>query len=339
MTAAKATRSGATAHSTAVQRRRTNSADRSGVPFSLPAWVWAVFALGALVTVLSALVPVDDAAAAPDARSTTATRSQVAPPAPVVTIPVVPSPGGSPTAPAAANDNDVSVSLDLGGMIEDSDPNATGEARKPSRSIVILLLLTLLSVAPSLMIMMTSFTRMVVVLSIARNAIGLQSIPPNQVITGLALFLSLFVMQPTLKEMNDQALQPYLRGDITQAQALPAAERPLKEFMLANTRREELQLMVEASKAEKPDDPMDLSMSVIIPAFVLSELKSAFIIGVMVLLPFLIIDLVVGAGLMSLGMMMLPPVFVSLPFKLLLFVMVDGWALIAHALISNYNGP
>lgn len=315
---------------------------RAGASFALPRWVWVAFALGALVTVLSAVVPTSDASAAPGVPSSRASAAQVAPPAPTVTVPVVPtSPGPtSPSEPTGAtpSDDDVNISLDLGDAMQDADPSATGEARKPSRSIVILLMLTLLSVAPSLMIMMTSFTRMVVVLSIARNAIGLQAIPPNQVITGLALFLSLFVMSPTLKEMNDQALQPYLRGDITQAQALPAAEKPIKSFMLANTRRDELQLMVEASKADKPDDPMDLSMSVVIPAFALSELKSAFIIGVMVLLPFLIIDLVVGAGLMSLGMMMLPPVFVSLPFKLLLFVMVDGWALIAHALIANYHG-
>ena len=198
-------------------------------------------------------------------------------------------------------------------------------------------MLTLLSVVPSLLICMTSFTRIVVVLSIARNAIGLQSIPPNQVITGLAVFLSLFVMAPTLKQMNDEALQPYLRGDIKQSQALKAAEKPIKKFMLANTRNAELNLMLDASDTKKPKDTEQLSLTTIIPAFILSELKSAFIIGVMVLLPFLIIDLVVSSGLMSLGMMMLPPVFVSLPFKLLLFVMVDGWALIAHALIANYH--
>jgi len=259
--------------------------------------------------------------------------------APSITVPVAPTPPvpGSPTTTLAPNDDDVTVSLDLGDLGKDSDPTKTGEERKPSRSIVILIVLTLLSVAPSLVVMMTSFTRIVVVLSIARNAVGLQSIPPNQVITGLALFLSLFVMAPTFKQMNDQGLQPYLRGDLKQGEALKAAEKPLKEFMLANTRREELQLMVKASGSEAPENPQDLSMTTVIPAFALSELKSAFIIGVMVLLPFLIIDLVVGAGLMSLGMMMLPPVFVSLPFKLLLFVMVDGWALIAHAVIANYH--
>ena len=265
-----------------------------------------------------------------------ATTRQVAPPTPVIPTPQIPVPGVTSTT-VAPNDGNVNLSVDLGDAAKDADPTKPGEERKPSRSIVILIMLTLLSVAPSLVIMMTSFTRIVVVLSIARNAVGLQSIPPNQVITGLALFLSLFVMAPTFKQMNDQGLQPYLRGDIKQGQAMKAAEKPLKKFMLANTRRDELELMVKASKSERPRDPMNLSLMTVIPAFALSELKSAFIIGVMVLLPFLIIDLVVGSGLMSLGMMMLPPVFVSLPFKLLLFVMVDGWALIAHALIANYH--
>lgn len=255
---------------------------------------------------------------------------------PTSVAPVTVPPATSPSATTTPG-KDASINIDLGSIADDSNPAATGEDRKPSRSIVILVMLTLLSVVPSLLICMTSFTRIVVVLSIARNAVGLQSIPPNQVITGLALFLSLFVMAPTLKQMNDQALQPYLRGDLTQSQALPAAEKPLKTFMLANTRKPELQLMLDASGKKQPKDRMSISLMTIIPAFILSELKSAFIIGVMVLLPFLIIDLVVSSGLMSLGMMMLPPVFVSLPFKLLLFVMVDGWALIAHALIANYH--
>jgi len=252
---------------------------------------------------------------------------------PAVTVPTVPAP----TTTTTDDGDNVSIDLDLGEVARDSNPTASGEERKPSKSIVIFLLLTLLSIVPSLLICMTSFTRIVVVLSIARNAIGLQSIPPNQVITGLAVFLSLFVMAPTLKEMNDQGLQPYLRGDIKQSEALKAAEKPLKKFMLANTRQTELNLMIDAADQERPKEPEQLSLTTIIPAFILSELKSAFIIGVMVLLPFLIIDLIVSSGLMSLGMMMLPPVFVSLPFKILLFVMVDGWALIAHALIANYH--
>ncbi|MEZ5321071.1 MAG: flagellar type III secretion system pore protein FliP [Microthrixaceae bacterium] len=286
------------------------------------------------------LTPTSTASAAPASRS--ATRSNAtgwvlapfqAPPS--ITVPT-PTPPGAPTT-SPATDDKVSVDIDLGSLAKDSDPTATGENRKPSKSIVIFLLLTLLAVVPSLLICLTSFTRIIVVLSIARNAIGLQSVPPNQVLTGLALFLSLFVMAPVLKQMNDQGLQPYLRGDITQSQAMKKAETPLKKFMLANTRKPELNLMMKASGTKPPKDPMRLSLTTVIPAFILSELKSAFIIGVMVLLPFLIIDLVVSSGLMSLGMMMLPPVFVSLPFKLLLFVMVDGWALIAHSLIANYH--
>jgi len=258
-----------------------------------------------------------------------------------------PSPPGTiapVTAPTtSAPDGRVSIGLDLGDVGSDgatgtNGANGTdGTNGKPSRSIVILVGLTILSLAPSLVVLMTSFTRMVVVLGLARNAIGLQSVPPNQVITGLAVFLSLFVMSPTIKQINDQAWQPYQRGEITQTDAMKRAEAPLKQFMLKNTRREELDLMLGLSRNERPETPDKTSLMTLIPAFVLSELKSAFIIGVMILLPFLVIDLVVSSGLMSLGMMMLPPVFVSLPFKLLLFVMVDGWSLIAHALVSNYH--
>jgi len=221
-------------------------------------------------------------------------------------------------------------------------PNATievdldqGEA--PSQSVIIILLLTVLSVAPSLLIMTTSFTRIVVVLSLARNALGLQTIPPNQVVVGLAMFLSFFVMGPTLSEMNEVGLQPLLDGEISQTEAWEAASVPLKQFMLANTREGELQMIVDASGEEVPDDVEDLSLTTVAPAFVLSELKSAFIIGFVVFVPFLVIDLVVSAVLMSLGMMMLPPVFVSLPFKILLFVMVDGWGLIAVTLLESYR--
>ncbi len=242
-----------------------------------------------------------------------------------------------PTDVTTTTSGQVSVNLDLGDLTKDANPSASGAAKKPSNTIVIFLLLSVLAIAPSLVIMMTSFTRMIVVLSMARNAVGLQTIPPNQVVTGLALFLTLFVMAPTLKQVNDNALQPYLKGDIKQSQAFKAAEAPIKKFMLANTRSEELDLMVQAGHHKAPAKLTDLSLITVIPAFVLSELKSAFIIGVMVLLPFLVIDLVVASGLMSLGMMMLPPVFVSLPFKLLLFVMVDGWAMVAHALLANYH--
>lgn len=225
---------------------------------------------------------------------------------------------------------------------EPDGPNATididlSQGDVPSQSIVIILGITLLSVAPSLLILTTSFTRMVVVLSLTRNALGLQTIPPNQVVVGLALFLSLFVMTPTLSEMNEEGLQPLLAGELSQGEAFEAASAPLKQFMLRNTREGELQMIVDASGAEMPDQIEDLGLTTVAPAFVLSELKSAFIIGFVIFVPFLVIDLVVSAVLMSLGMMMLPPVFVSLPFKLLLFVMVDGWALIAKTLLESYR--
>lgn len=250
------------------------------------------------------------------------------------TNPLAPTVPEAPSPPTTTPDGRVSFDVDLGQLGGDDQPGTSG---KPSKSIAILVGLTILAIAPSLVVLMTSFTRMVVVLGLARNAIGLQTVPPNQVITGLAVFLSIFVMAPTIKAVNDNAWQPYLKGEITQSQALKAAEKPIKTFMLKNTRREELDLMFKLSGTKAPKEPTKTSLTTLIPAFVLSELKAAFIIGVVVLLPFLVIDLVVGSGLMSLGMMMLPPVFVSLPFKLLLFVMVDGWSLIAHALVANYQ--
>jgi flagellar biosynthetic protein FliP len=245
----------------------------------------------------------------------------------------------APTTPATTptttpSDGRVSFDVDLGNLGDDHPTSGNG---KPSKTIAILVGLTVLAIAPALVVLMTSFTRMVVVLGLARNAVGLQTVPPNQVITGLAVFLSLFVMAPTIKHINDDAWQPYLKGTISQSQALKKAETPIKTFMLKNTRREELDLMIKLSGSKAPSKPQKTSLTTLIPAFVLSELKAAFIIGVVVLLPFLVIDLVVSSGLMSLGMMMLPPVFVSLPFKLLLFVMVDGWSLIAHALVANYH--
>lgn len=239
-------------------------------------------------------------------------------------IPDVPAPG----APTPGDDGE--------------GPNATididlSQDETPSQSIVIILGLTVLAVAPSILILTTSFTRMVVVLSLTRNALGLQTIPPNQVVVGLALFLSLFVMSPTLSEMNEVGLQPLLAGELSQGEAFEAASEPLKEFMLANTREGELRMIASAAGDEVPERVEDLPLTTIAPAFVLSELKSAFIIGFVIFVPFLVIDLVVSAVLMSLGMMMLPPVFVSLPFKLLLFVMVDGWALIAQTLLESYR--
>jgi flagellar biosynthetic protein FliP len=207
---------------------------------------------------------------------------------------------------------------------------------KPSQTIVIILLLTVLSVAPALLVLVTSFTKIIVVLSLLRNALGTPTIPPNQVLAGLALFLSVFVMAPVLSEVNDRGLQPYLKGDKSQSVAYRDGVEPLRTFMLKQTRKQELATMVTLSKQKKPATPKDVPLTTLIPAFVLSELKSAFIIGFVIFIPFLIIDLVISSSLMSMGMMMLPPVLISLPFKLLLFVMVDGWDLVAKALVQSY---
>jgi flagellar biosynthesis protein FliP len=227
---------------------------------------------------------------------------------------------------------------DDGGRI-DIDIDLGGDGTEvPSRTVTIILGLTVLALAPSILIMMTSFTRIVVVLSLVRNALGVQSIPPNQVLVGLAMFLSFFVMAPVLTEINDEALQPYLEGQLSQSEALAEAEGPIRSFMLANTRSTDLQMMVSMQGGERPATPEDTSLVALVPAFVISELKSAFVIGIVVFVPFVVLDLVVSAVLMSLGMMMLPPVFVSLPLKLLLFVMVNGWALTVQSLVANYKG-
>ncbi len=237
-----------------------------------------------------------------------------------------------------ARQGDDGTPIETGGLNIEVDLGGDGETEEPSKAVTILLGLTVLAVAPSILLMMTSFTRIVVVLSLTRNALGVQAIPPNQVLVGLAMFLTFFVMAPVLTEVNDTALQPYLDGQVSQSEAIKEAEGPFKEFMLANTRSSDLEMMIGMSGGEQPETPQDTSMVALVPAFVLSELQSAFIIGIVIFVPFVVIDLVVAAVLMSLGMMMLPPVFVSLPLKLLVFVMVDGWALTAEALVANYRG-
>ncbi|GAA1109591.1 hypothetical protein GCM10009582_04090 [Arthrobacter flavus] len=207
----------------------------------------------------------------------------------------------------------------------------------PSGAIVTLLGITLLSVAPALLLMMTSFTKIFVVLAMTRNALSLPSIPPNQVLAGLALFLSIFIMAPVLTEINNLAVQPFLNGDLVLGEAADVGSGPLRTFMLSNTREEDLALMTRAAGMENPDDPASVSLATLIPAFMISELRAAFIIGFVIFVPFLVIDLVVSAALMSMGMMMLPPVMISLPFKILLFVLVDGWGLIITSLIGSYQ--
>jgi flagellar biosynthetic protein FliP len=218
--------------------------------------------------------------------------------------------------------------------LELSFPDVTENS---SNTVVIILLLTVISVAPSLLVLCTSFTRIVIVLSLTRNALGIPQIPPQQVIVGLSLLLSLFIMGPTLSTMNEVALQPLMDGKITTSVAVERAQVPLKAFLMDHTREAELELFIDAADIETPVARDDVPLTSLVPAFVLSELKSGFIIGFVIFVPFLVIDLVVSAVLMGLGMMMLPPSFVSLPFKLLLFVMLDGWMLIAGTLLTSYK--
>ena len=208
---------------------------------------------------------------------------------------------------------------------------------KPSNSIVIIVALTLLSVAPALLLMCTSFTKIFVVLSITRNALGLTNVPPNQVIAGLSLFLSLFIMGPVLSQVNDAGVQPYLKGEKTQTVAFNDGAAPLRQFMLKHTRKDEIALFTKVADKPAPKNAADVPLSTLVPAFTLSELRAAFVIGFVVYIPFLVIDMVVSAALMSLGMMMLPPVTVSLPFKMLLFVLVNGWGLIVTSLVASYK--
>jgi flagellar biosynthetic protein FliP len=290
-------------------------------------------------TSASALAPVTQTVSRQDVSpSPLAPIDSIAPISPIGSItPITPvssdpvaSPGvtapASPTAPTGPTGPKSSISVSINGV-----------DGKPSQSIVIILMMTLISVAPAALMLCTSFTKIIVVLSLTRNALGLQTVPPNQVLVGLALFLSLFIMGPTLSAMNKAGVQPYLHGQKTVSQAYDSGVAPLKTFMLKQTRKDDLAMMIDASKEAKPATPADVSMTTLVPAYVLSELRAAFIIGFVIFIPFLIIDLVVSSSLMSMGMMMLPPSMISLPFKLLLFVMVDGWALIAHSLIASYH--
>ncbi|MBI2244404.1 MAG: flagellar type III secretion system pore protein FliP [Nocardioides sp.] len=219
------------------------------------------------------------------------------------------------------------VTIDLGGLTD-----------SPSTSVTVLIGLTLISLLPAILLSCTAFTKILVVLGLTRNALGLQQTPPNQVLAGLALFLSLFVMGPVLGDINELALQPYLDGDKTTSVAIQDGIQPLRDFMLDNTDDDELMLLTSVADRDLPEDRADVSTATLIPAFVLTELKQAFIIGFIIFVPFLVIDLVVSGALMALGMMMMPPVMVSLPFKLLLFVLVDGWALVIKSLVASYAG-
>lgn len=214
--------------------------------------------------------------------------------------------------------------------------NAAGN-QEYSVTLQILVIMTLLTVLPSLVMMMTSFTRLIVVFSILRQALGLQQAPSNQILIGLSLFLTLFIMSPVLQQANQTALQPYLNEDITSLQALENASQPFKRFMLEQTRENDLALFLRLSQTPALASPEETPFLVLVPAFVTSELKTAFQIGFMLFIPFLIIDMVVASVLMAMGMMMLSPLIVSLPFKIMLFVLVDGWTLIIGTLAASYG--
>lgn len=204
-------------------------------------------------------------------------------------------------------------------------------------SLQVLLALTILSLAPSILIMMTSFTRIIVVLSFLRSALATQQMPPNQVLIGLALFLTFFTMSPYIDQVNKNALQPYIAGTITQEDAMTQGIKPMREFMFKQTRENDLALFVNLSELPRPNSPEDVPTTTLIPAFIISELKTAFQIGFLIYIPFIVIDMVVASTLMSMGMMMVPPVMISLPFKILLFILVDGWHLLIRSLITSFN--
>ncbi|MEH7253874.1 flagellar type III secretion system pore protein FliP [Neobacillus niacini] len=210
------------------------------------------------------------------------------------------------------------------------------DPEKVSTTLRLIILFTVMSIAPAFLVLMTCFTRIVIVLGFVRTALGTQQMPPNQVIVGLALFMTFFVMGPTFSEVNKEALQPFMDGKMTQQEAFKTASDPLKEFMAKHTREKDLALFMDYAKMDKPKSIEDIPLTALVPAYAISELKSAFQMGFMIFVPFLVIDMIVASILMSMGMMMLPPVMISLPFKILLFVLVDGWNLIVKSLLMSF---
>jgi len=217
------------------------------------------------------------------------------------------------------------------------DSGPAGSPQQAATALQIVAVLTVLSVAPAILLMLTSFTRVIIVLSLLRQAIGVQQLPPNQVLIGLAFFLTVFIMAPVGEQIRQAAWEPYAAKKISQNEALSLAMTPLRDFMLRQTRQTDVALMVNLAKLPAPETPADLPTHVVIPAFALSEIRTAFQIGFALFIPFLIIDMVVASVLMSMGMMMLPPVMISLPFKLLLFVLADGWHLVVRALVAGFR--
>ncbi len=212
-----------------------------------------------------------------------------------------------------------------------------GDSQNLSSVIQLIVLLTVLTLAPAIVILLTSFTRIVIVLSFIRTSLATQQMPPNQVLIGLALFLTFFIMAPTLQQVNSNALQPYMQGEIGQEEAFEKGMDPMRTFMFEQTREKDLALFVKMADIERPKNFSDIPNYVLIPSFVISELKTAFQIGFIIFIPFLVIDMVVASALMSMGMMMLPPMMISLPFKILLFVLVDGWNLVIQSLLLSFR--
>lgn len=247
----------------------------------------------------------------------------------------------APTAPAepdgAAQGGQPPLALQPGNGLQFSVSMGGGDPQEDvGAAIQVLLLMTLLTLGPSIVILMTSFTRIVIVLGFVRTAIGVHQAPSNQLITGLALVITFFIMQPVLTEVNDKALQPLMEKEITTAQALEIGSAPLREFMLKQTRLSDVEFFLDLARMG-PTAAGDLPMRVVVPAFVMSEIRTAFQMGFLIFLPFIMIDFLVGTTLMAMGMMMMPPVVISLPFKLLLFVLVDGWTLVIQSLVQSFN--
>ncbi len=302
-------------------------------------------AIAVIVSVIAALLAVATPsgmteAAAPPAPPNPAEQVDPIDPIEIPNIPTIDLPIAD-TAPESPRFTPRQADFDANGFGDDDGPTSIGIELPDveggsSNVVVIILLLSVLSVAPSVLVLTTSFTRIVIVLSLTRNALGIPQLPPQQVIVGLSLFLTLFVMGPTLELLNENALQPLLDDEITLSEAYTEAEGPIREFMLESTREAELKIFLDAADIDGPVVRDEVPLKALIPAFVLSELKSAFIIGFIIFVPFMVIDLVVSAVLTSLGMMMLPPTFVSLPMKLLLFILLDGWTLVVTTLLSSY---
>ena len=230
--------------------------------------------------------------------------------------------------------------IDINGNVGNVDFNISSGDEEDSSlatTLQMLFILTIISLAPSILIMVTSFTRILVVLHFVLSAMGTQTTPPNQILIGLALFLTLFIMSPTLSRINTEAIQPLSAGEITGEQAIDAAIDPLREFMFAETRNEELALFVDIAGIEVVETADDIPTWVLVPAFIISELRAAFIIGFLIYIPFIVIDMVVSSTLMAMGMMMLPPTTISMPFKILLFIMADGWNLIIESVLRTFK--